>query len=63
MYIWFLLLYYKMTKMGNKLKKANFFFFIFVFFFCFTECKYAVYLMNQHRQLTNGKNICDGIFG
>ena len=32
--------------MGNKFKKVK------PNFFCFTECKYAAYLMNQHRQLT-----------
>ena len=43
---WFLLLYYKMTKTGNKFKKVKRF-----FVFCFTECKYAAHLLNQHRQL------------
>ena len=49
--ILFLLLYYKMIKMRNKFKKAKAIFLI----FCFTECIYAAYLLNQHRQLTNGK--------
>ena len=29
---------------------------------CFTECKYDAYLLNQHRQLTNGRNVCGAIF-
>ena len=33
-----------MTKTGNKFKKPN------VILFCFTECKYAAYLLYQHRQ-------------
>ena len=55
-YIWFLLLYYKITKTGNKLKKAK------CFFLCFTKCKYVLYLLNQHRQLTNDRNVCGAIF-
>ena len=50
MHTWFLLLYYKMTQMGNKFKKAK-------HFFCFTEYKYVAYLLNQHKQLTNGRNV------
>ena len=45
-----------MTVTGNKFKKAK------RVFFCFTECKHAAYLLNQHRQLTNGKNVCGAIF-
>ena len=41
MHTWFLLLYYKMTQMGNKFKKAKH------IFFCFTEYKYVAYLLNQ----------------
>ena len=43
-------------EIGNKFKKAK------RNFFCFTECKYAAYLLNQHRQLTNIRNICGAIF-
>ena len=45
-----------MTKAGNKFKKAK------RSCFCFAECKYAAYLRNQHRQLTNVKNVCGAIF-
>ena len=41
---------------GEKCKKAK------RIFFCFTECKYDAYLLNQHRQLTNGRNVCGAIF-
>ena len=41
---------------GNKFEKAK------RVFFCFTECKHAAYLLNQHRQLTNGKNVCGATF-
>ena len=56
-YIWFLLLYYKIIKTGNKFKKAKR-----NLFFCFTKYKYAAYLLNQQRQLTNGRNVCGAIF-
>ena len=32
------------------------------FLFGFTECKYAAYLLDQQRQVTNGKNVCGAIF-
>ena len=32
------------------------------FCFCFAECKYTAHLLNQHRQLTNGRNVCVTIF-
>ena len=50
------LLYYKMTKTWNKFKKPK------RMFFCFTEWKYAACLLSQHRQLTNGRNVCGTIF-
>ena len=40
----FLLLDYQMTNTGNEFKKPN------VIFFCFTEYRYATYLLYQHRQ-------------
>ena len=36
---------------GKKFKKAK------RNSFCFTECKYDAYLLIQHRQLTNGRNV------
>ena len=60
-YIWLLLLYYKMTKTGNKFKKTK-------RIFCFTHCKYPAYLLNVYLQpyiykpLTNGTNVCGAIF-
>ena len=45
-----------MTKKGNKFKKAK------RNLFCFAECKYAAYFLNQHRQLTNGRNVCGADF-
>ena len=30
-------------------------------FLCFAQYKYAAYLLNQHRQLTNGKNVCGAL--
>ena len=48
-YIWFLLLYYKMTKTRNVLKKAK------RHAFCFAKYKYVAYLLNQQRQLTNSR--------
>ena len=37
---------------GKKFKKAK------RNSFCFTECKYDAYLLIQHRQLTNGGDVC-----
>ena len=54
LYDWFLLLYYKMTKTGNKLEKAKRFFCFLCFLFYRT---YAAHLLNQHRQLTNGREV------
>ena len=31
-------------------------------FFCFTDCKYVAYLLNQHRQQTDIRNLCGAIF-
>ena len=45
---------YKKTKTGNIFKKAKCNF--------FDEYKYGAYLLNQHRQLTNGINVCGDIF-
>ena len=41
-----------MIQMENKFKKAK------RNFFCFTEYKYVAYSLNQHKQLTNGRNVC-----
>ena len=41
-----------MTKTGKILKKAKH------ISFCFVEYKYGGRLLNQHRQLTNGRNVC-----
>ena len=49
----------KSLKQETNSKKPNAFF---CFFVCFTECKYDAYLLNQHRQLTNGRNVCSAIF-
>ena len=39
-------------------KSRRFFFVFFVFiFFCFAEYKYVACLLNQYRQLTNGRNV------
>ena len=40
----------KWPKWGTNSKKPN-------IFFCFTEYKYVAYLLNQHKQLTNGRNV------
>ena len=55
-YIWFLLLLTKWSKRATNSKKPN------VIFFCFTECKYVAYLLNQDRQLANGRNVYGAIF-
>ena len=41
---------------GEQLQKSQ------TYFFCFNKCKYAAYLRNQYRQLTNGRNVCGAIF-
>ena len=51
-YIWFLLLNYKMTKTWNILSKVKLSFFVF----------HTGYLLNQHRQLTSDRNFCGVIF-
>ena len=55
-YIWFLLLYYKMTEMRNIFKRAK------RNLFRFAEYKYAAYFLNRHRQLARGRNACGAIF-
>ena len=51
-----LLLYYKMTKARNIFKNGK------LIFFLYFRKQYAVYLLNQHRQLANGKNVCSALF-
>ena len=41
----------KLPKWGTNSKKPN------VIFFCFTKCKYAAHLLNQHSQLVNGRKV------
>ena len=46
----------KLPKRGTNSKKRD------VIVFCLIEYKYATYFLNQHRQLTNGRNVCGTIF-
>ena len=45
-----------MTEMKNIFKRAK------RNLFRFAEYKYAAYFLNQHRQLTRGRNACGAIF-
>ena len=45
-----------MTKTGKIFEKAK------RNFPCSGQYKYGAYLLNQHRQLTNDRNICGAIF-
>ena len=41
---------------GEQIQKSQ------TYFFCFIECKYAAYLLNQHKQVANGRNFSGAIF-
>ena len=41
---------------GEQIQKSQ------TYFFCFNKCKYGGYLLNQHRQLISGRNVCGTIF-
>ena len=66
--IWFLLLYYKMTKTGKNSKKPNVFFcccccccFLFVCLFVLPNAN-MTHIYCQHYQLTKDRNVCGAIF-